>query len=310
MRSIIATFFLLAFASSVAALPPPSPHIARVTPSSGSIAGGDAVLIARDYSYLTQTKGVVVLFDGSPVPATIVDDHTVQAMTPRHVRGTVDVSVRILYPSSFVDAWGGEQSYSYISDEPINLDDYEPVLLPVVVWERGGSVVGADGARWATDVSISNSGDHDVEVLYGQQRRIRTVHAGQWATLWRNDDDRAAGAIVYVERRGAANVALSLHVVSLWAYIDTEVPPVRERELRSGAVDLPGVRYAYGAHGTLRVYDVNATPDAAVDVKAYDVGNTLLASVRRGGSDVTAAVVGACDECPQPHGVCGHRLDH
>ena len=280
MRSVTATLFFLGFASSAGALPPPLPHIARVTPNSGSIAGGDAVVITIDQSEIVGATGLVVLFDQSPAQATIVDSHTVRAITPKHVRGTVDVTVRILHSPYYIDAWGGAQSYSYTSDEPIHFADYEPILLPVVIWESGGSVVGADGARWTTDLTISNSGDHDVEVVFGQPPRIRNVRAGEWVTLWRNDDDRAAGAIVYVERRGAANVALSLHVVSLYNYIDTEVPAVREHELRGGAVDLPGVRYSYGSRGTLRVYDVNATPGAAVKVKAYDSGNTLVASVQ------------------------------
>ena len=283
MRSVIATFFFLAFASSAGALPPPLPHIAGVMPDSGSIAGGDTVLIAIDQSDIFGATGVQVVFDRSvAVQATVVDAHTVRAITPKHGRGTVDVTVRIFYSGSHTDAWGGAQTYSYTSDEPINFADYEPILLPVVIWENYGSVVGADGARWTTNLTISNSGDHDVEVVFGQPPRIRNVHAGEWTTLWRNDDNRAAGAIVYVDRHGAANVALSLHVVSLYAYIDTEVPAVREHELRGGAIDLPGVRYSYGARGTLRVYDVNATPGAAVNVKAYDFGsgNTLVGSVQ------------------------------
>jgi hypothetical protein len=282
MRSIMAAFLLLAIAGTADALPPPLPHIARLTPDSGSIAGGEAVLITIDHVYLIPTYGVTVEFDGSrALRAIVVDDHTVGVITPKHVRGTVDVSVRIFYlPSSFGDVAGGGQTYSYTSDEPIHFADYEPVLLPVVVWESGESLVGADGARWTTNLTISNNGGHDVEIVYGEPPRIRNVHAGEWTNLWRNGDDRAAGAIVYVARSGAAHVALSLHVVSLYAYIDTEVPPVREHELRGGAVDLPGVRYSYGGRGTLRVYDVNATPGAAVNVKAYDGRNVLLASVQ------------------------------
>src|SRR5947208_15068872 len=86
MRSIGIAFFL-ALATTVAALPPPLPHIARVTPSSGSIAGGDAVLISIENVDLRFTKGVTVLVDLTSVFNTpVVDDLCVRAFI-RNRRG-------------------------------------------------------------------------------------------------------------------------------------------------------------------------------------------------------------------------------
>src|SRR4051812_38313807 len=94
---LLAAAACIALAATAAALPPPALRIVKVEPASGSVAGGEPVLITIESASLNVTGTVVaVRFDNIPATSvTIVDERTVRAVTPKHARGTVDVSAEI-----------------------------------------------------------------------------------------------------------------------------------------------------------------------------------------------------------------------
>jgi hypothetical protein len=164
------------------------------------------------------------------------------------------------------------------ADDPVS---YERVLLPVVV---KGEVPGALGSRWTTQVSILNNSGQDVDVkgyvtaprgcpiLCNPSPLTRPAIAFYPAIA--SPGAVTQGAILLLDRRFSDSVEVHLRVQDIsrqsqtWG---TEVPVVREKGLYQGTLNLLDIPIGVAFRQTLRVYDVDARPDAVVRVRFYRV---------------------------------------
>ena len=164
------------------------------------------------------------------------------------------------------------------ADEPVS---YERVLLPVVV---KGEVPGALGSRWTTQLSILNNVAQDVDVkgyvtaprgcpiLCNPSPLTRPAIAFYPAIA--SPGTVTQGAILLLDRRFSDSVEVHLRVQDIsrqsqtWG---TEVPVVREKGLYQGTLNLLDIPIGAAFRQTLRVYDVDARPDAVVRVRFYRV---------------------------------------
>ncbi len=169
------------------------------------------------------------------------------------------------------------------ADEPAV--SYERVLLPVVV---KGEVAGALGSRWTTQVSILNNAGQDVDIrgyvtaprgcpiLCNPSPLTRPAIAFYPAIA--SPGTVTQGAILLLDRRFSDSVEVHLRVQDIsrqsqtWG---TEVPVVREKGLYQGTLNLLDIPIGAAFRQTLRVYDVDARPDAIVRVRFYRVNPAI-----------------------------------
>ncbi len=164
-----------------------------------------------------------------------------------------------------------------IADEAVS---YERLLLPVVIT---GQLPGAFGSQWTTRVSILNNTGQDTVDIQGY-----ASYPHGCPILCGHDFTRAnvtfypslvpgavtQGAILRIDRRYSDNVEVHLRVQDVsrqsqtWG---TEVPVVREKGLYQSTLNLLDVPIGAAFRQTLRIYDVDARPGAAVRVRFYRV---------------------------------------
>ena len=187
------------------------------------------------------------------VPATVVqvvDNREITVLAPPHDPGIVPIMVTL-----------HEQEYSTI--EWFGYGMTEPVLLPIAI----DSLPGANGARWSTEIWVRNDTDHAVPI-----DPEYCFFIGLWFPCSRPVERIPAHASVRLTGRGSADYpwerlyppvqdADSLHLSILVRNVAkdangpaTEIAAVRQRELRSGRVVLPGIANDSRYRSNLRVY--------------------------------------------------------
>jgi IPT/TIG domain-containing protein len=115
------------------------------SPNYGSLAGGDTIRLTVQPA-ITGTPEV--LFDGVPATAvTVVDAHTLTAVTPPHAEGAVVIQLRMNGAS--VDSF---PYFAYIRPR-------EATLIPFAAETPGGF-----GARWTTDIAVFNDSDETISL--------------------------------------------------------------------------------------------------------------------------------------------------
>jgi len=115
-----------------------SPAVSAVTADRGKTAGGETVIL----SGTGLIPGTTVAFDGVPATGvTHIDDSTLQAVTPAHVAGLVDLTITNQY-----DAYLLNGGFEYVDPASIAL------ISPVEGPQAGGNQVEITGAAF-TDVS-------------------------------------------------------------------------------------------------------------------------------------------------------------
>jgi hypothetical protein len=145
-HAVFAVFVTLsAFAQS-------SPVIATLTPDRGPASGGTEVTITGS-NFLPAVQCIVpcpatVTFGDVTVPVKSESDARLVVVTPSHSGGTVDVTVNV----AGRDSRTVQKAFTF--DEGIEAG-YEQVLLPVYL---DGTVPGANGTQWKTDLWIRNNG--------------------------------------------------------------------------------------------------------------------------------------------------------
>ena len=116
-------------------------------PNSGSPSGGDTVTITTFGVSVDATAQV--FFGGIPAGnVTVVDSHTLSAVTPAHSEGAVNVELLVdgVTYTTF-------QRFGYVRSRL-------PILVPVAI-----ETAGAFGARWTTDIWVYNDSDEAVNVF-------------------------------------------------------------------------------------------------------------------------------------------------
>jgi len=252
-----------------------------------------------------------ILFGGVAASSvTVISDRMVEAVTPPHAKGFVDVVVRM----------GGK---TFTTDSRFAFTPkLETIILPIAVEMRGGY-----GTRWTTDIVIYNDSaeevtlDREVCFFIGSIfpcERVRTINPG--ATMHipaRTSYPESSMAILEPPELLASRLHFSLRVRDAEREgpgEGVEIPVVRARDLRVGRISLPNIPTSRRYRSTLRVY--HGFYDAVFDVIARDeTGRTLMRRhfdpgprpTDAGGWDMTA-IQGIIDD-PDIRDVSNVRID-
>jgi hypothetical protein len=186
--------------------------------------------------------------------------------------------------------------------------DLETLILPFTV-TRFGSLPGAHGSLWQTEIWIRNRGSAPV-------RMTQFGCIGPFPCYWleippmtttRLEDvinpagsvTGHPGALLHVEPGLAGDLQLNMFIRDVSRSLETwgtEIPIVRESDLRSGPIDFLNVPNEDGFRVLLRAYHSSELRDAAITVRVFDLETDVLVGER----DVPFILDGARDLQPYP----------
>ena len=152
--------------------------------------------------------------------------------------------------------------------------EFERVLLPIIL---NSEVPGAFGSRWTSDLLVRNDNDEPVIVtpsLSPCPIECATGAVSPHVSLRPAVSLRFPypGAFLFVSRPGNARVSFNLRVLDVsrqaltWG---TEIPVVREKDVRTDAITLLNVPTDSRFHTMLRVYDFDGAADDQVRLRIY-----------------------------------------
>ena len=247
-----------------------NPVITSVTPNSGPTDGGTTVVIRGtgfndNCDICSPPFGALqVFFDGVRAASiTIIDETTIQAVTPAHVPASVSV---------MVSQWAGdpnfdilENGFTYGSTVYANFD---PVLFPIFT----PPVFGQGGSEFRTTAEFWNRSLDEPVTFYGLDTSCTlidpplypempfTLQARQTAAfnLW-PDCSQTTGKLFYVPK-GDRSLAASLRVWEVTRQGENhgvEIPVVRLEDFDEESIALVSVPTDPKFRLTLRVYGLN-----------------------------------------------------
>ncbi len=224
-----------------------------ISPSSGPTTGGTRVTIKGDFA--ASTFGV--LFGTESASAvTLVDEHTITAITPPHLPGSVHVH---LFELDAVVSTG--LTFDYVGDPPA---EFERVLLPVFA----PPVFGAFGSEFHTALRIMNSGTAGASV-YGLEQPCfgcPPVDPGEQPFDVPAGVEIAPNQVAYTGnpalflwagKNAGADLSMNLRVHDVTrsdVNFGTEIPVVRENDWVNDHIVLTGVPTDSRFRNTLRIY--------------------------------------------------------
>ncbi|HET8797557.1 MAG TPA: IPT/TIG domain-containing protein [Thermoanaerobaculia bacterium] len=268
--SLLATLLLSSVALAQA------PAVTSVQPASGPSSGGTEVTITGA-NLLTKVQCLIpcpahVVFGDISVPVKFESATRLVVDAPPHEPGTVDLTIAITaeQPLRLPEA------FTYTADHD---DAYEMFLLPVYL---DGTVSGAFGSRWQTDFRLRAAARDGVQLapwpcppdlvcppvfpLTTTVREGETIHnLPPFFKVPNGNPSR----LLYASR---PEVAMSLRVADVSRAghnAGTDLPVIRESELRRGVTQLFNVPMNTGFRVLLRVYETAHTRATFV-VRLYD----------------------------------------
>ena len=239
-------FFLLATVPLLAQTP------YAITPSSGPATGGTDVTIKGDFGQWPYD----VIFGTEAVTATVVDEHTLVAVTPPHLPGTVEIYV---FEYDVIIITG--LTFDFIGEPP---PGFERVLLPVFT----PPVFGAFGSEFHTSLRIFNSGTDRASVYGLEQPCIGCpdVNPEEQPFDVPAGVDLAPNQVAYTgnpalflwaEKNAGVDLSMNLRVHDVArsdVNFGTEIPIVRENDWLHDRIVLTGVPADPRFRNTLRIY--------------------------------------------------------
>jgi hypothetical protein len=276
--------FLLALLSvPIGAFADHAVTIKEITPGSGPSTGGTEVTIAgsgfRKTVQCLLPCPTTVSFGSTTVPLKAESDTRLIAVTPPHENGTVDVTVNVAGEAPVTKA----SAFTFSATEDFR---YERILVPFYL---DGSIDGAFGSRWKTDLWIRNNGAEAVDLgpwacasdvpCSDDSALLYALRAGR---SQRNLPPLPGPAnanpsrVLYVSRWGAGEVSFSLRFADVSRFsLDggVDLPVIREREMLSRVAQLFNVPLGPSFRGMLRLYDVGRATSAFL-VTIYRQGET------------------------------------
>lgn len=154
--------------------------------------------------------------------------------------------------------------------------EYERFLVPIVTTQP---IPGAAGSLWSAKLLVRNGTADDVALypFIADVPGLPTVpgqnipkHRTLRLDIWGVPDQ--PGALMFIDKSVASDVYFHLRVQDLsrqsqtWG---TEIPVVRDSDLRTEKISLLGVPVSDGFRYMLRVYDPDGRPDARVRVRVF-----------------------------------------
>ena len=216
-------------------------------PPGGSPAGGQLVhLLSNGDVYFSSPSSVMF----GTVPGTIVRVvwwNDLLVIAPPHDPGYVDVTVT-------------QDGQQYSTMAPFSYGATEQVLVPVAV----DLLTGANGTRWTTEIFVHNDADHAVPLdpeycsfigrPYPCPGPITRVAAKSTMRISGRGSSQWPYTRFYVPVQDADALHVSILVRELSTGQATAVAAVRDRDLRSGRIVLPGIANDGRTRATLRLY--------------------------------------------------------
>lgn len=246
-----------------------APEVTSINPQSGPASGGTEVVILGS-NFDTKVQCIVpcpptVTFGDVTVTVREESRHRLAVITPAHAPGTVDVTVSVTGETPVVVKNG----FTFIGGPQA---DYELVLLPVYI---DGTIEGAHGTLWRTDLWIRNSGSETVQIApwpcapaepclpviptrYALAPNRSLHNLPPFFTPPAGNPSR----LLYVSRPGSADVSFGLRFADVSRSAlnaGAEVPVVRENETLRRDAQLLNVPMTDRARVMLRIYDVAYT---------------------------------------------------
>ena len=267
MRTIQLLFALVLTASTALA----SPVITSVTPSNGPVEGGTTVVIRGTGFNNTciicspPFANPIVTFDGQDaLHIVLIDETTLEAVTPPHVSGSVDVEVRQLD--------GSDPSFDILENgftyEGETYEAFDPVLFPIFM----PPVFGQSGSEFRTTAEFWNKSLDQPVTFYGWDSSCTlfdppfspdipfTLEPRQAQALdLLPECGQFTGKLFYVPK-GNHSIAASLRVweVSRQSVNHVvEIPVVRREDFDEESIALVGVPTDPKFRLTLRIYGLN-----------------------------------------------------
>ena len=237
-----------------------------ISPASGPMGGGTTVTIKGNYGHWNYAVKFGDVF--SP-QTTLVDEHTLVAVTPRHAAGVVDI---VIFETDIYLTTG--LTFEFIGREQF--------LLPVFI----APVQGAYGSEFRTELHGVNTSPTEMVEIWGLETPCRPSPP---ICDWLNEamvylppamggdvfdlfafQTGSPGRFIEVPLDQAEDLSLSLRVYDTSRAAEnfgTEIPIVRTRDFRSKPFALTGVPLDPRFRNTLRLYSARPT---TVEVK---IGN-------------------------------------
>lgn len=268
-----------------------TPSVVSISPSLGTVSGGDVVTIVVDtslHSCIICSPGFAyaeVTFGG--VPATIVAafDKTITVRTPPHTHGTVDVVV-----TSQGEPYGTTK-FTYAGwYGPINVANYEKILVPFAL-PAGRTLPGAFGSQWTTEFWVSNEADAPVELFNDvictlvcpaflvAEPPYPQIAAKSTTKIEPLDAGGNVAYLFYLQKSYSNDVHFSLHAADVSRSKEnagTEIGVVREREFRLMTFDILNVPIDANSRAALRLYDPTAFDSSTATVSVYSMQTGAL----------------------------------
>lgn len=216
--------------------------ISTITPASGLSGGGETIHIHGTGLNPTVSPcsqpacSTFVRFGGVTGTIIKVTDDEIVALTPPHTGGSVDVEINIASTADITIP----NVYRY--DDPLPSDNIR-FLVPVAINSSG-----AYSSSWQSELAATNENGDPVNIAGV------TIAPGTTAVL--TPPVNNTGAFVFVPRRVAGNVTMTLHVRDTSRDAETfgtDIPVVPETQFRSRIV-LPGIPADTHFRSMLRVY--------------------------------------------------------
>lgn len=239
-----------------------------ITPSSGPTAGGTEVTITGDFP----EPAYGVIFGSSSALTQRIDAHTLVAITPAHLPGTVDVEIFSLGRILTTDL-----KFTFVGEVP---SDLERVLLPIFV----NPVKGQFGSEFVTAFAVQLVRDNSAKI-HGLRFRctffcppiplddlaVQLTPQGPRAEVGISPNNVLGGDLVtngnpgrfiYLPKSEAANVAMNLRVFDRSRAAQnygTEIPVVASSRFVDGDdLTLLNVPTDSRFRNTLRVYGTSS----------------------------------------------------
>ena len=225
-----------------------------ITPGIGSTAGGEEIIIKGDFGLWPPSVRFGMV--SAPV-AERLDPTTLRVITPPHLPGVVDIWL------FDYDMWieTGLQ-FEFVGGFPEAA--YERVLLPILT----PPVLGAYGSDFRVALSLMNRTQDELLVVYGLAERcqilcpevsppaIRMLPGAQYGEE-EIDNNGNPGRFVYLQREDRNDFVMQLRAFDIsreTTNFGTEIPVVREDEMRIDPVVLLGIPTDPRFRNTLRIY--------------------------------------------------------
>ena len=272
-------FALFLLATSAAAQPIVT--ITSITPSSGPVTGGTVVTIhGRGFSDMcpppiTPCGRIAVAFGGvDALSSTVIDENTIQAITPPHFPGVVDVTRSQAYGATILPA-----SFTYLGEVT---DAFEPLLLPIflpTVHGALGSIFFSEAYFWATagpDIPVfglSQPPCGDPFFCGSRPQVDLTILPTRGPNVHGVYQTGNPGLVVWVPKGAANRLSASLRVRDLSRSsqtLGTSIPIIPETDFRTELFALLEIPLSGNFRNALRIYSIDRGVSAHVRIVQLD----------------------------------------